>query len=173
MATLILKEFRCLAATEDSGDSPYFLVFEGDKTRPAAEAQLVRVRREAWDDQGIDDGQYQAVHHAIATSVEPGHVVVAALMEEDDGPDITSGDFTYVRDRLRATFEQARDNGTASTGSIRNALKATFWSALIEAGTNDDIINVGGVSVNVTSGGLPLVYFYGDGGAYRVRFTMG
>ena len=173
MATLILKEFRCLVATEDSGDSPYFLVFQGDKTRPAAEAKLVKVRREAWDDQGFDDNQYQAVHQKIATSVEPGHIVVTALMEEDDGPDISGDEFTYVQDRLRQTFEDARNNGTASAGAIRNALKPAFRAALMVARTNDDIVGVAGVSVNVASGNLPLVYFYGDGGAYRVRFTMG
>ena len=173
MATLILKEFRCLIATEDSGDSPYFLVFEGDKTRPAAEASLVRVRREAWDDNEFHDNQYQAVHQKIATGVDPGHIVVCALVEEDDGPDIEDDTFEYVRDRLRQTFEDARDNGTASNSSIRSALKTTFSSAINEARTNDDIVDVRGLKVTVANGALPLVYFYGDGGAYRVRFTMG
>jgi hypothetical protein len=169
MATLRLKEFRCVEGTEAGDDSPYFLVFEGDPARPAAEADLVVVRRSAWDND-ISSGSFRSVNAVIEKDVDTSHLVLCALMEEDDDRDIDGEDFQYVRKWLRAFFEAYRASGAMSAKSLAAKLKPEFRRALNETRTDDDILGIVQVPVTTTNGLLPLRNFYGDGGHYRVRF---
>jgi hypothetical protein len=170
MATLVLKQFRCLEESDEVGDdSPYFVVFEGNPSRTAAEADLVVVRRESWDNE-ISSGSLRSPEAVIAKEVGTNHVVLCALMEEDDDCDIAGAALGYVRNWMRAVFDAYRASGSASAADIAKKLKPEFRRALGEARSDDDILGVVHVPVTTADGLLPLRYFYGDGGCYRVRF---
>lgn len=170
MATLLLKEFRCLEESDEvDDDSPYFLVFEGNPARPASEADLAVVRREAWDNT-ISSGDFRSVNQVITKDVGTNHLVLCALMEEDNDRDIAGDAFRQVRDWMRTMFDAFRASGSASANSLATNLKPEFRRALNNARTNDEIIDIVHVPVTTTDGLLPLRYLYGDGGRYKVRF---
>lgn len=170
MATLVLKQFRCVEESDEGGDdSPYFVVFVGDPSRPGSEADLVVVRRESWDN-SISSGALRTPEAVITKEVGRDHVVLCALMEEDDDRDIGGASLAYVRNWMRAVFDAYRAGGSASASSIAKKLKPEFCRALTEARSDDEILGVVHVPVTTVDGLLPLRCFYGDGGHYRVRF---
>lgn len=173
MATLTLKEFRCVEESDEAGcDSPYFLVFEGDPAQPGSEAQLHRVRRDAWDNE-IASGSFRSVNHVVAKDVVGNHLVLCALMEEDNDPDIAGSSFAFVQNWLRSVFDAYRAGGSASAKDMAAKMKPEFRSAITAARSNDEILGVVHVPLTAAANGnLPLRYFYGDGGVYRARFTL-
>ena len=173
MATLTLKEFRCVEESDEVGwDSPYFLVFEGNPSQPASEAQLHRVRRESWDNE-IESGSFRGVNHVIGKDIAGNHLVLCALMEEDNDPDIGGAAFALVQNWMRSVFDAYRAGGSASAQQMATNMKPEFVKALKAARSNDEILGVKHVPLTpAANGDLPLRYFYGDGGTYRVRFTL-
>lgn len=171
MATLVLKEFRCVEESDEVGwDSPYFVVFEGDPTRPGAEAGVTVVRRESWDNE-IESGSFRAPNAVVAKDVGTGHLVLCALMEEDNDPDVAGIVSLAVQHWMSGVFDAYRASGSASATELAAKLKPEFRRALEKVRSNDEILGVVHVPVTTTAGLLPLRNFYGDGGHYRVRFA--
>lgn len=171
MATLRLKEFRCVEESDEVGsDSPYFVVFVGDPSEPGSAAKLVVVRRESWDNE-TDSGELKSPNAVVSKDVGVGDLLLCALMEEDDNRDIAGDAFDRVESWMRTVFDAYRASGSASAKQMAEHLKPEFRRALNNARYNDEILGVVHVPVSTANGPLPLRNFYGDGGHYRVRFV--
>ena len=173
MTTLTLKEFRCVEETDEVGsDSPYFLVFQGDPTRPGSEADLHRVRRDSWDNE-ISSGSFRRPNAVVTKDIGSNHLVLCALMEEDNDPDIGGAAFAGVENWMRTVFDAYRASGTRSAADMAGDLIPEFRRAIKAYRSNDELVNILRVRLNADgSGQLPLLNYYGDCGHYRVRFTL-
>src|SRR5687768_3632484 len=96
--TLVFSQFRCLEETNEIGsDSPYFLVFSASGSNPDLN-HTVLVRQPHWDDE-VDSGEAFSPNTAVAT-VNSNSLVLAAVVEEDDGPDLSSSDVNSIRNHM-------------------------------------------------------------------------
>jgi len=170
MSRLFLKEFRALASTESSSDSPYFVVLVG---HPGSSPTMscIHIRREAWDGE-VDSGDLITANMAVADNVDSSTLVLAALMEEDDGPDLVGADLQCVIDHVKPTFAAFGSVQGMSLSDLADKVRPEFRKAINQYSTNDDLIGVRRVHVTTNAGLLPLVNYEGDSGAYRVRFSM-
>ena len=171
MASLTLERFRCVSETSGGdSDSPYFLVFFGKASNPAA-ADVVRIRREAWDNT-IDTNDFVHANALVASGVDTGTLVLVAMLEEDDGPDIDGANLAVVRQSMRTMFTAFSASGSASVASLAPKMALEFFKVIAKKTGNDDIIGPAWLEITTNAGELPLVHLLGDGGHYKVRFGM-
>jgi hypothetical protein len=172
MATLVLKEFRAVEETDEVGsDSPYFLIFRGRPNNPTASTVDI-VRFGSWDNE-IDSGDFRTVNFAVGTGVDAGTVVLVALMEEDVDPNFTSSNqaMKNVRGWMKTALQAWGANG-ATVDQVASSLTPEFAKAINANRGNDDIVSIQQLKITTLSGQLGLLHMKGDGGYYRVRFTM-
>lgn len=171
MATLTLKEFRCVEETDESGwDSPYFVIFHGNVT-DADSGELVLVRRPEWDND-IETGSLRQANATIANGVDKQSVVLVGLLEEDVNPDIAGHKFAVLRDNMRYQFRDRVNTGAKDANSLGLSLLSPFSLALYEAVENDEKLDADRLKITTLSGPLKLIHLHGDGGYYRVRFVV-
>jgi hypothetical protein len=169
---LYLKEFRCVTPTEGSGDSPYFIVFTGNRTNPPR-FEVKTLRSEDWDgDTGPND--YFKVQTLVGTDCTTSSVVLVAMVEEDDGPDFTGGGGILIQTMLKAWWLKYGGSGWSNLSNEQVAsLMADKFGQIVRSGLgNDDYMGVKHLKVTQAVGDLPLLTFNSDGGQYRVRFNM-
>jgi hypothetical protein len=175
MAKLILKEFRCVEDTDESGgESPYFIIFVGDLT--TGNTEVKRIRRESWDNK-VDKGELWVVNVPVVSgfNLNPNPtLVLVALLEEDDNMDISNDALNSgLKAFLQGRFKGFKDSGsTIVTSAIANSLRDAFIAWLSLALGNDDNMGVKRLKVNGTPGLQPLLNYFADTGHYRVRFVM-
>ena len=155
MATL---SFKCLHETnEDSpSDSPYFLVYIGDRANTKSDVRLVK--KAIWDD-AVDAGEPVRTKTGIkfASHVKNFDVVLVALIEEDFEAD-TSLELN-VRNKMNDS-----DNSLKSI-SVSN-LRLKFINAIEENLVNDDLVNVQKFSNKVWQ------FLSGDEAIYQAKFAF-
>ena len=155
MATL---SFKCLHETnEDSpSDSPYFLVYIGDRKNKRSDVQ--RVKKSEWDD-SVDAGEPERKAKDIRFSplVKSSDIVLVALIEEDWDAD--SGLETNVRNRMN-DFNDSLDSISISE------LRINFINAIEKNLVNDDLVNVQRFANNVWQ------FLAGDEAIYQTKFAF-
>lgn len=188
MAKLILKRFHCAAGTSEIGsESPYFLTYVGDLS--LGTGRLKMTRQGNWHNE-VDQGEIWTVNHTVSDgfSLEPSKTVaISAMVEEDDGPDITSdemhdniGLFDGIEKALNKKLKGYKDSGsTIVNDTLRNGMVLTFRHSLLlalasESGAADDLM---GMPKALKLQGHPgeltkLATFTGDGGVYHVRYAQ-
>lgn len=141
---------------EDSpSDSPYFLVYAGDKQNQRSD--VPRVRRQSWDDD-VDAGDptRTATGSTSNSLVKNLDVILVALIEEDFGPDANLE--LNVRNKMN-------DIDTILDSISSNDLKVNFRFWIKKNLVNDDFVNVQEFSNNVWT------FLSGDEAIYRVKFV--
>ncbi|HYP40517.1 MAG TPA: hypothetical protein VEX13_09165 [Chloroflexia bacterium] len=171
MATLKLKSFRCIEETDETGsDSPYFVIFVG---RPGAtpSSDVVTIREVQWDNE-VDTGDFSTTNSTVAGNVGTNAVVLVALMEEDDGPNVIgSGMLAHIKQVMNVWFNPlAASNLTPQ--QIAFQILPTFRMMLDVFNGNDEIVSVKSLRVTTLSGNLAPLSLNGDGGRYQVQFSM-
>ena len=175
MSQLILKEFRCVDDTNESGaESPYFIVFVGDLTTGDNDTQLVRQGN--WHNE-VDKGELWVVNAPVVSgfSFKAGPtVVLVALIEEDENVDISKAEVNaIVKPIMDSQFESIKKAGTTTvTSAIAGSLRSAFNNALSIFLNNDDNMGVIRLKVNGKTGLQPLLNYFADSGHYRVRFEV-
>ncbi len=167
---LYLKEFRCVTDTDESyDDSPYFLVFIGNRSQENF-TDVVRLRLSEWDN-NAHDGKLFTPNLWAHNHVDSNTVVVVALVEEDFDPDFSDNVSILLKSIMKIYWESYKDWNL--TTAQRASLMVTHFSATIKGMlANDEFIQARHLSINTSEGDLPLLNFYGEGGHYRVRFKM-
>jgi hypothetical protein len=177
MASLVLKEFRCVEESNEGGsDSPYFLVFVGDP----GSSKLFMLRDGDWDEE-VDSGDLIHVFQPFA-AVNKNSVVLVALLEEDWDPDYQTGtgaphvpssvkNFTKLRTAAQTAWQGLVAAGTYNASALRTAMMFPFTGLVAQRLENDELLGVQSLRVSTLAGDLPLLTFHGDGGEYRVRFS--
>lgn len=166
MAQLILKKFRCNEETDEvDSDSPYFAVFVGEPSTKKSEVHYVR--REAWDND-TDTGETKVANITVDGSVSENAVILAALLEEDDDPDVTGPAMTMVRTNMQVIFNAFAVQG-ASAEQIAQNVRPEFRKALERAIANDELLGVKRVSATP---GTKVLKYRADGGSYDVTFAV-
>jgi hypothetical protein len=201
MKKLILKEFRCVNDTDEWGgsDSPYFITFVGDITRPAADNSRIQVTaRGEWHDE-VEEGELFVVDEVIDTgsfSLNPAQtVVLVALIEENEGFDITRLDgakLKKIQGPLSNKLFALKKNGANKIDGgaygnfidLRDMFEKNLKNVLAESsrGDEDDLLGIRptvfqpNLSIHPwltgQTGNQPLMYFLGDGGNYKVRYIV-
>jgi len=179
MAKLILKRFHCVIDTDEAGsESPYFLTYVADFA--TGRSELTMTRQGNWHNE-VDRGEIWTVNHTVAQGFDftPAHtLVLSAMVEEDEGLDIQTGELPLIQQLLDAKVKGLRDAGaTQVNGTVAATLRGTFKSAIALAlatgsGASDDAMGVKRVTLKSQPGELALVSFSGDTGLYRVRYGV-
>ncbi len=179
MTKLILKRFQCAIETDEVGaDSPYFMTFVGDIATGVTSIKMTRQGN--WHNE-VDAGEIWSVNETVAQGfgfVPNKTVVLCAVVEEDDGVDITSNELGAIEGAVKGMLNQFRATGsTTVTNKVRNDLAgamrgAILLHALSSAGGQDDIVGVKALALNGKAGEQSLVTVNGDGGRYRVRYAV-
>lgn len=167
---LYLKEFRCVVETDEGGnDSPYFLVFVGNRHGPPKSDTLL-VRMPAWDGEAYS-GKLFTPNLWVSDQVDTDSLVLVALMEEDWDPDIAGSTLATLKAMMQARW--AIYGSWTITADQRAYLARSDFNGYIEdLRANDEFIQSRRLNISTEVGDLPLLNFYGDGGHYRVRFYM-
>ena len=175
MATLTLKEFRCVEDTDESGaESPYFLVFVGDLE--TGKTELKMIRQGNWHNE-VDQGELWTVNAPVTNgfSFKPNPtLVLVAMVEEDENVDVSAFERdNMIKPVLAAKFKSFRDSGaTIVTSAIAAGVSDTFNVFLNVALSNDDNMGVKRLKPTGQPGDQPLLNYFADTGHYRVRFTI-
>lgn len=179
MSKLILKRFQCAIETDEVGaDSPYFLTFVGDIA--TGKTSLKLTRQGNWHNE-VDQGEIWTVNATVAEGFdfEPGKtIVLCAVVEEDEGLDISGAEVDTIRTSLSNRIKQYQQTGSNTvTSLIRNDMAQLMRglimvSLLSSAGDRDDIVGVKPLKPNGKTGEQALVSLSGDGGLYRVRYGV-
>jgi hypothetical protein len=170
MTTLILNEFKCYAETNESGDdSPYFVFFVGDPTSPKS-ASLIRIRQSHWDNDVAKGDLFKP--GASVAPVTSSSFVLCALMEEDDNADFVpeNGAFANVRKSMREQFDAYAASGSSAATTLATKLIPKFGDALNEYCTNDDLVAVVHIPMNIDLVAHGSFAFRGDGAHYKAWF---
>jgi hypothetical protein len=178
MTKLILKRFQCAVETDEVGaDSPYFLTFVGDIASGATSIKMTRQGN--WHNE-VDAGEIWTVNETVSQGfgfVPNKTVVLCAVVEEDEGLDVTSAEVGAIEQAVKGALNQFRATGsTTVTSKVRNDLAAAMRGAILlhlisSAGARDDIVGVKPLVLNGKMGEQSLVSVAGDGGLYRVRYA--
>jgi hypothetical protein len=182
MAKLILKRFQCVVDTDELGsESPYFLTYVGDiRTEPNKKSKLKITRQGNWENE-VDKGETWVVNETVAEGfdlIPSKTVVLSAMVEEDEGWDISSSDEDMIRNALDKKLADFRSAGVTNVnGAISSAMAATFKAALTLAlstasGADDDYMGIKRVTLTGHTGDLKPVPFKSGGGHYNVRYTV-
>lgn len=179
MSKLILKRFQCVVETDEIGaDSPYFLTFVGDIG--TGDTSIKMTRQGNWHNE-VDAGEVWTVNETVSQGlgyVPNKTVVLCAVVEEDEGVDITSAEVNAIELAAKSALNQFRATGsTTVTTKVRNDLAAAmrgsiFAQLLSSSGARDDIVSVKPLVLNGNTGEQAVVTLVGDGGRYKVRYAM-
>lgn len=175
MAKLVLKEFRCVIDTNETGaESPYFLVFVGDLE--TGQTELKMIRQGNWHNE-VDQGELWTVNAPVVSgfSFKPkSTLILVALIEEDENLDINNFEKdNMIKPLLAAKFKSFKDSGsTIVTAGIVSGVKSTFQAALALTLSNDDNMGIKRLTPNGQVGKQPLLNYFADTGHYRVRFVL-
>src|SRR5215467_9314441 len=158
MANLLLKAFRCLIETDEIGDdSPYFVIFVGHAGSPKF-SDVKRIRDPQWDN-NVSSGQLVTnINATIAGGVDLNTLVLVALLEEDNNPDIAGATLTNVKNWMNSVYNAFWASGTASVTQLEANLKPQFSSAIHANLPNDDVVAIARLKVTTMSGNIPLLY---------------
>jgi hypothetical protein len=177
MSQLILKRFQCAIDTNEvGGESPYFVTFVGDIGTGATTTMMTRQGN--WHNE-VDKGEIWTVNHTVASGfalVPAKTLVLSAMVEEDEGLDISSAEMQTIAQNMHSFF-QGFLGGASITSSIRvamsNRLKTLMQGMLLSSsGADDDLMGVKALKLNGNAGDQSLVSFSGDGGLDRVRYAV-
>jgi len=172
MPTLILEEFHCIVETDEAGwDSPYFIVFVGQRTGNIPTCDVYTIRQDSWDND-IGSGDSRKVNFTIPTEVDTDTLVFVALMEEDDNADITGRDLANVRDWMKAMFQAFGSVNGLPFNQLGSKMYKEFNNAIAANITDDDCVAVQRVIIPDSLGPIRAVNFWGVGGRYWVRFRL-
>ncbi len=179
MSQLILKRFQCVAETDEVGaDSPYFLTFIGDITNGNTAMKLTRQGN--WHNE-VDQGEIWQVNAPIASGFDfkPAKtLVLCAMVEEDEGLDISSQEVENMHAALTQRLNQYRATGAnivkpIITNGMVSALRGLVQVSLFTAaGASDDLVAVKALKLNGNAGDQAVVTLVGDGGRYNVRYAV-
>ena len=179
MSKLILKRFQCVTETDEVGaDSPYFLTFVGDIT--TGKTALKLTRQGNWHNE-VDQGEIWQVNATVADGFDfkPAKtLVLCAMVEEDEGLDISSAEVEQMQAALAQRLNQYRATGAnvikpiITNGMAQMMRSLVLMSTITSAGANDDLVGVKALTLNGNSGEQALVSLVGDGGHYRVRYGV-
>ena len=179
MSKLILKRFACVTETDEVGaDSPYFLTFVGDISTGSTSIKLTRQGN--WHNE-VDQGETWIVNEQVADGfnfVANKTVVLCAMVEEDEGIDISSEEADMVKLALTHRLGQFKATGsTTMTSLIRSNLLTLMRGAIgnmlsSSVGASDDFVAVKALTLNGNSGEQSVVTLVGDGGKYKVRYAV-
>ena len=175
MSQLILKEFRCVEDTDESGaESPYFITFVGDLTTGKTDVALIRQGN--WHDE-VDKGELWVVNAPVVGGFSfkaSPTLVLVALIEEDENVDVNKAELSaIVKPILTSQFKSFKNSGsTTVTSAIASSMRSAMKTALSLLLSNDDNMGVLRLNVNGNTGPQPLLNYFADTGHYRVRFVI-
>ena len=169
MANLVLSEFRCVTETDEIGDdSPYFVIFIGNTGTSFSDVK--RLRDPQWDN-NISSGKLVHVNSTVSSGVGTNSLVLVALLEEDNDPDISGQILTNIKQSMSGWYNTIFAQG-GGISQMEASLKPLFKQHIEAALSNDDVVAIARLKVTTLSGNLNLLHMWGDGGYYRVRFKM-
>jgi len=169
MATLVLSEFRCVIETDEIGDdSPYFVIFVGNADTSFSDVK--RIREPQWDND-ISSGKLVQVNSTVSGGIGVNSLVLVALLEEDNNPDISGQILTNIKQTMSGWYNTFFPPA-GGVNQLETKLMPIFQQ-IIEANlSNDDVVAFARLKITTLSGNLNLLHMWGDGGYYRVRFKM-
>jgi hypothetical protein len=177
MAKLMLKEFRCVEDTDESGsESPYFLVFIGDLV--TGKTDVKRIKQGNWDDE-VDKGELWVINapvpfvHNFSFKTNPTLILVA-LIEEDVDVDISNAEVnSFFKPLLDDVFQNFKNSGaTKVTSGISSGVASAFSNLIGLKLGNDDNMGVKRLKPTGQTGLQPILNYFADTGHYRVRFEI-
>ena len=151
MANLTSKEFRCVVETDELGDdSPYFLVFLGNAGNPKF-SDVKRIRNSQWDNE-ISTGDLVHVNTTVSGGVGMNTLVLVALLEEDNNPDIAGATLTNLKNWMASAYDAFWASGSATLAQLEANLKPEFAKAINANLANDDVVAIARLKVKALAG---------------------
>jgi hypothetical protein len=174
MKTLVLEKFKCLIDNDgDDSDSPYFVCFVGHPSFDFV-VTMSTVFLQHLDDTVASTGAWTEVNEQIVREVvDDKTFVLVALLERDDGIDLTDEEVNALRDRMAGKWLQiARDEHVHGDRLVKR-MRKEFRRAINSHTNNDDLIGIR--HLPIPSSGQPahlLIENDPDDGAYTVAFRL-
>lgn len=170
---LIVDHMWCREETDEVGsDDVYMVVFHGRNTAPFNTRVDSVGPGNFWDDFDSGDDWSQDI---VVSTHHPDSTYVIALVEKDDGKDITGGILHALKTTLNVVWKVAAASNPskeARANAVVSAIQGFLAQYTEFPYGNDDLINVVKV-LQIAPGALPILEFKGDGGRYRARFKVG
>ncbi|MEV4410328.1 hypothetical protein [Catellatospora sp. NPDC049609] len=163
--TLRVATVQCLEETDEVGDdSPYFLVFAASPTNPSATA-FGKWGPGGWDAE-VASGETYYPNAAIASGVGSGWLLITVMLEEDYDNDLSAGEITSIGNNMFNQYQISfwKDQAT-KISELRNTLRNTTNLYL----SNDELV---ATASGTASASGSWAQYVGDGGNYRVRYTL-
>jgi len=173
MAKLILKAFRCLKQNDNFfSDSPYFVILIANSGTPAF-FDVKRLRDPKWDN-NFEASTRVDPNMTVSSSVGTNSLVLVALMEEEDNPDIGGTAINDIKAQVKPLYDAFWASGAASADDLEAHLAFPFMNAVFKKRGNDDVIQIPRLKITKSAGDLPLLDMKSksESGEYRVRFAM-
>jgi hypothetical protein len=174
---LMLTQIHCDVETdEDGNDSPYVMVFMGLRSTNSgvpASGKLIRLRDPAWDG-AFHSGKTIDMRQIVSEAEAGGYFVFVTLLEEDWDPDLASGGWlqALILNQWMIYGGAAWANLTSS--QLQEMMRGKIATLIRAALANDEYIQTRSFVVPkvTTETALPTQIFAGDGGSYKVTFTV-
>jgi hypothetical protein len=166
MAKLKVVKLACNEQNDDTSDDElYVVVFIG--RNPVSGAGSV-VTSHTWDN--VSTGEVRNLDEVIDPKYDPSDLYLVALMEYDDGVDITAPERANIKTLMRPMFQAFGASGSASLSSLAKNLMPEMATAINNTTTNDDLIDVMWLKPLESAGSWRGLHFVGNSANYWVRF---
>ena len=175
-----LEKFRCDRDNDgDDSDSPYFLFFFGVPEvfgHPIIHflGDVVPVYLENLDDTVASDGTWTRVHERTPHfNVEENMHVLVALLERDDGIDLTDEEFDRLRTHMTKKYSHFGNEDGLRGDALIKRLRKEFRRAINANTNNDDLIGIKHLPIPVSGQPAHLTFVDDpDDGSYTVAFLL-
>lgn len=174
---LMLTQIKCDVETdEDGNDSPYVMVFMGLRSSTpgvAASGKLFRVRDPDWDN-AFHNNHTVNTRQIVDEAEAGGKFVFVTLIEEDWDPDLASGGWLQALILSQWLVYGGAGWANLTSSQLRDVMRPKIADLMKGAVGNDEYIQTRSfvVPTVTTETALAPLSFSGDGGSYKLTFTV-
>ena len=169
---LMLTQLKCLDDTDEGGDdSPYVILFMAHRNVPGG--KLIRVRDPAWDNNFVA-GTTVNTKMIVDESEAGGAFVFAWLLEEDWDPDLGSGGVLQLLMQSIWNVYGGSAWANLTSDQLRTVVRPKLTAIVKSSLSNDEYLGAHSfvVPLVTTETALTPLSYSGDGGSYKITFTV-
>lgn len=172
MKEVFLHRFKCDIDNDgDDSDSPYVIAFVGFPDLDF-QSEMNAIYLNQFDDTVASTGAWTQVDLGIWTA-EPSSLFLVALLERDDGIDLTGDELSQLKARMAKKFvELAKKDHLHGERLVKKMIKE-FRRSINAHTNNDDLIGVRHLPIPASGKSIELRFENGpDAGSYVLDFRV-
>ena len=172
MSVLKVAQLKCLEETDEVGsDDIYFVLGIGRRSTSTKKGEVKVIGpAPAWQDLSTGDLRDQDVTLDSAFNSQDFYAI--AMVERDNGKDITGDEFSNVKDTFAALWQTWGVSVQGLTDSQIFDNMRHPMNLVIGGAGNDDLVGSTKLLPKPSTGNSKTLRFIGDGGDYKVWFKL-